>query len=322
MLVLVNSDILFRTYLIRELPAEIRDLADSCGKHHIPIVIPQTALLEFQHKQDLRATDEHNAIRNAITILDSYAIGHDDIDLEDLVVRPDLVHLLQETGADIEVEEPTLADYQEAHRRACFHLPPTPPDTKSDEMRDLVIWVQSVRLAKERGQLLLLSRDKVHVGPLGNAEASEVGITRVKTMEDALGYLELQSPAGRLAQGLLEEAAPALREEGLPLTDPVEVRFVRRPKFVQADFGLSEADFEVEASTTDERSFVARIHLSRDRELTHVSVSEALLGDEKIEDLEISFTTPVAVLADPSIYGQRIEALRQVLGVSNEPSDG
>jgi hypothetical protein len=47
---------------------------------------------------------------------------------------------LRATGVQLEVENPKLEDYRNAERRACLHLSPQPPETKSDEMRDLVIW--------------------------------------------------------------------------------------------------------------------------------------------------------------------------------------
>ncbi len=321
MQVLINSDILFATYLMRKLPAGLRELAAACGRHQIAIVLPETALFEFQHKQDLQAEAERRAIRNAFKVLDRHAVDHGEVDLETAVTRPDLVALLEAAGATVRVEEPTLVDFEEAHRRACYHEPPGSPDAKSDEMRDLVIWAQATRLSREGGGLLLLSRDSVHVGRLGDSEAAEVGVTRVRSVEEALGFLELD-PAGRLAQEFLASAAPSLRAAGLPLADPVKVSFVRDPSFVQADFGVSEARFVVKVAATEGRSLHAKMSMFRDPSVTRFSVSNAEVDGEAVDDTQVEFDTPVATRADPTGYDQRLGALQRVLGGSHEPTDG
>jgi hypothetical protein len=75
---------------------------------------------------------------------------------------------LRATGVQLEVENPKLEDYRNAERRACLHLSPQPPETKSDEMRDLVIWEVALRVAKRDGKAILVSRDHVHSDERGD----------------------------------------------------------------------------------------------------------------------------------------------------------
>jgi hypothetical protein len=322
MWVLINSDILFTTYLLRQLPADLRELAAACGRNAIPVILPLTSLLEFRYKQELQAKAERRALRGAFATLDRYGIGHDEFDLETGVAPRDLVELLNAAGAVVQVEEPTLLDFQEAHRRACCHEPPGAENAKSDEMRDLVIWVQAARLSREHGGLLLLSKDSVHVGELGDSEARDAGMTRFNSIEDALGFLELESPAGRLAQALLAEAAPALRAAGLPLAHSVQVSFVRNPSFVQAGFGISSARFLVKVGATEARSLRAQVVMRRDSSRTHIAISNASLDDVPIDDLEAEFNTPATSLANSAEYEERLAALRLVLGGSRELTNG
>jgi hypothetical protein len=90
---------------------------------------------------------------------------------------------LRATGVQLEVENPKLEDYRNAERRACLHLSPQPPETKSDEMRDLVIWKVALRVAKRDGKAILVSRDHVHSDERGEA-AEACGLLRVQSLDD------------------------------------------------------------------------------------------------------------------------------------------
>jgi hypothetical protein len=142
-----------------------------------------------------------------------------------------LPELLAEMNIPMEIEEATLTDYQEAERRACLHLPPSLPDTKSDEMRDLVIWAVALRIARRRNGALLVSVDKVHSGELGTSEAAAVGLLRAETLDKALELLGRESPALQLAKQLLAVVWNSMRQSSLPLGDEPSLQKIANVAF-------------------------------------------------------------------------------------------
>ena len=71
-------------------------------------------------------------------------------------------------------------------------------------MRDLVIWMVALRVARRDGGAILVSRDEVHTEERGDEEARSAGLLRARSWDEALEQLGRESPAGALARQLLE----------------------------------------------------------------------------------------------------------------------
>jgi hypothetical protein len=251
MRILINSDVLYPTSPMITLPQWLSTLAATCAQHGHTIVIPETALLEFNRRQEELVDTAERDLKGAYAVLDQYGLQHQDPEPGDVVKVADLPALLSSLGVAVEVDVPTLADYQEAHRRACLHESPQPPDTKSDEMRDLIIWATAIRHARNDGGAILLSRDTVHVHPRGDDEATQVALVRLKTTNDLLEFLGVQTPAGRQIESLLAPAWAALRSAGVPVGTAPTLISVISPAFVQGTEGLSSASCKLKVRVDD-----------------------------------------------------------------------
>jgi hypothetical protein len=228
----------------------VQQFVDACRDQGHRIIIPQTTLLEFDRRQAELVSKERDELKLAYSTLDRFGIIYNLQDPDAIIVVPDLLSLITGSGADAEVIEPTLEDFQEAHLRACLHLTPQPPDTKSDEMRDLVIWMMAIRLANENNGALLISRDVVHTHERGNDEASIAGLARVLSFEEALEYLEVETPAGRLFREIMLPAWPLLADAGIPVPRNPTVLSVSNPIFVQGSQGLASASCTMKVRAT------------------------------------------------------------------------
>jgi hypothetical protein len=243
--VILNSDVAYGDYVRHGLPKALVAVAEACAEHGHILSIPRTALLEIDRRQRELADDTREKVRDAHMLLKSLGVPVDDIDAEVLVTAPEVIDLFRAHCPNVEVLEPSLEDFQSAHERACLHLSPHPPETKSDEMRDLVIWVTALRYAAVEGQALLISKDVVHAHERGSAEADAAGLSRATSVEDALDYLALASPARQLLETVLAPAWGPLRDAGLPIgTEPV-ISSARAPSFLQAAWGIAEASAAV-----------------------------------------------------------------------------
>lgn len=253
MRVILNSDVLFGDYVRDGLPSAIRVLVTACEQQGHIVTLPQTALWEVERDQAKRAAEHRSKLAEAYRVLELHGIAFVTASPEQAVPAPDVIALFREVSPATEVSEPTETDFQDAHRRACFHLPPKPPHTKSDQMRDLVIWVSALRLAVADGGAVLVSKDVVHMNVAGSQEALVSGLTRVKTPEDALEVLEVKTPAGSLFAALVAPAWTALREAGVPVSDQPMLLSVVGAKFVQGAAGPAEATADIKfASPTAE----------------------------------------------------------------------
>src|SRR5262245_6138244 len=187
MRIILNSDILYtQRPLMTGLPAHLDRFCREAASAGAFLVVPRTTLLEIERNERHSVEEAITKISNAVTVLDSWGINLEGLDPRQLVRPGDVIEALRATGIVVEVEEPSLNDYREAERKACLHLPPRPPETESDEMRDLIIWVTALRLARKDGQAILVSRDEIHTHERGGAEAEEHGLLRARTLDEAL----------------------------------------------------------------------------------------------------------------------------------------
>jgi hypothetical protein len=159
MKIVLNSDILLSlTFAEGTLTEELSELCKACRERGVAIVIPETTLLEFERRHSEFAAKEVDNLALAPALLDRFSIAHDIVDPRDVVKEPNLVALLEATGVTVEVISPSFDDYREAHRRACKHLPPS-TEKKSDEMRDVVIWLIAVGVAQSSMGAVLIAKD-------------------------------------------------------------------------------------------------------------------------------------------------------------------
>src|ERR1700686_113104 len=250
--VLVNSDITYsqgRSFLI----SQVRTLAEACRDRNFEIVVPTTTIMEFERQVLVVAAQERKALADAAALLDRFDIGHREVKPEDLIRTRSLDDLLRETGVKVEVISPSLEDFNDAHRRASLHLSPQPASQglkkEPDEMRDLVIWAVAIRVAKEQGGALLVSRDTIHSGELGREEAASVGLSIAASVDEALRFFQIETPDAKLfieMLGPLWDSLPAL---GLAVPHDLTVSEVRNARFVRGPGGVSFASATVRLPT-------------------------------------------------------------------------
>jgi hypothetical protein len=239
--VLLNSDIAYSQRLRTDL-GNLTALATACKERSHDIALPLTTVLEFERSQTAIADQERTALTTAAATLDRYRIAHEEFKVDDLIRARGLDDLFRDAGAKVEVILPTIEDFNDAHRRASLHLSPQAPNDKGeDEMRDLVIWAVSIRVAKQHGGALLLSRDKIHTGELGKGEASSAKLSVVPSVDDALRFLKIETPDAKLFIELLAPVWKELPAQGLAVTDDVSVVDVRNARFVRGPSGVSFA---------------------------------------------------------------------------------
>ncbi len=238
MRIILNSDVLHTERpLATGLPVHLERFCREAATAGAVLVLPRTTLLENDRHQRQLTEQEITAISNAMAILGRWGVKLPTIDAQTLVEKGDLLAMLRATGIQVEVEEPLLEDYREAERRACLHLSPQPPDAKSDEMRDLVIWAVALRLARKDGRAILISRDTVHSDERGEAEAEAVGLLRTKEFDGALDLIGRESPAGIAARSMLGAVWDNLRAAGLPLPAKATLRKLTGLSFIADEEG-------------------------------------------------------------------------------------
>jgi hypothetical protein len=312
--IILNSDILYTQKLLTNLPQRLQKLATECARLGAILVLPRTALFEVDRQQQENMKKEITAVEGACNTLRNAGLAFEERELSELFVLPDIGELFRGTGVKVEVPEPSLDDFNDAHRRACFHLSPHPPDIKSDEMRDLVIWVMALRLAKDGGAILL-SRDTVHTHERGDDEASSVGLLRVKNIDDALDLLAVESPTGRFVRLLLEPIWDDLRKAGLPLVQGFSLRKIENAVFVQGEFGLERATFNLETGAENGGTLRAEVDIRRtEDEIRSVSLSDVSIDGQAWETGALTIHLNKSVPMPSSDLDEPLGELRETIG--------
>jgi hypothetical protein len=297
--IVLNSDVLWTGRFSAALPNSLQRFVDACRDQDHRIIIPLTTLLEFDRRQSDQVSKERNTLTLAYATLDRLGITYESQDPDAVITAPDLLSLITGSGAAAEVIEPTLEDLKEAHRRACLHLAPQPPDTKNDEMRDLVIWMTAVRIADENDGALLISNDVVHTHNRGNDEAATVKLTRVHSIEEALEYLEVETPAGQLFRAILVPAWSALAEAGIPVPGNPTVLSVSNPIFIQGSQGLASASCTLKVRSSDNQIIQAYADVQVSANKQQVTLTNIKIGDQAwAKPVTIETDVPQQLLAD------------------------
>lgn len=246
MRIIVNSDIL-RTDrpLSTGLPTHLKEFFRHAGASAARIVVPRVVALEDERHQASLIKGLEDRIGAAAELLRAHGVVVPDFEPSSVVKQVSVIDAIRELGVGVELVDATLEDFRDAEARAARHSPPADPATKSDEMRDLVIWATAIRLARTHGAALLLSRDHVHSGPSGEAEAASAGLLRAKNHDEAAEVLGQKTPAGQLARQVLAVAWPALRDAGLPLPQEVGVQRLSALQFSTDNAGHASGSLGV-----------------------------------------------------------------------------
>jgi len=312
--VLLNSDIAYSQRLQSALPRQLAALADACRERTFEITLPLTTVLEFERQQLAIAKGERDALTAAAATLDLHRISHGEFKVEELIKTRSLADLFRDAGVKVEVVSPTIEDFNDAHRRASLHLSPQLPNDKGeDEMRDLVIWAISLRVAKKEGGALLLSRDRIHTGDLGKDEANAANLAVVSSVDDALRYLKIETPDAQLFIELLAPVWKDLPAQGLPVPPEVSVVDVRKARFVRGASGASFALATVHVRLESGGETAVVIQLRTPAEGGHPTVR--VFDAEENASIDAFGLTPVdSLLATDRAYEEKLERLRTVLG--------
>jgi hypothetical protein len=316
MRVILNSDILHdQRLLVDRVTRQVQPLLNVCRDDGHIIVIPLTALLEFARKQSTYVDNEVRALERAYGLLDQFHIQYVRVEPSEIIKEPDLVAIIKNAGVTVVVENPTLADFEDAHRRACLHECPQPPQKESDEMRDLVIWAIAIRLASSHGGAILISRDEVHTNELGDHEASSAHLERFNAVPDALEYLGVQTPGAQTIRQVLTGAWTSLVKTGLPFNPEMKDVRIYRARFVQGEGSLSGATAHVEALTETGSTLDAEIQMSiSGNVVTQISLADISIASVRWSSPIVRVDCDVTLPAEPDDHQERLATLRATIG--------
>ena len=314
MKIILNSDVLFDKNLVTtHLSRTLEALLEGCAQRGHAVVLPLTAKREFDRNQSEVLPKTASELRDAYALLQRLGINFDKVEPDTVIRPPDPVQLFRTYKVKVILEKPTIDDFQEAHRRACLHELPHPPKGKSDEMRDLLIWVMALRTASHEGGALLLSRDEVHTHIRGDSEANRARLVRVKTAEEALEYLDVVTPSGRLIEQLLAPAWANLRQTALALSDHPSIVGVKNARFVQGVKGPASAACELKTRASDGETIHAFVEIrTAEGIVTSVEFDNITHGGKQIAG-PIQVQPNVGFAVEPDDYSQRLEALKSIL---------
>ena len=194
-----------------------------------------------------------------------------------------------------------------------MHLCPQAPDTKSDEMRDLIIWAVALRLAKHDSGAILVSRDEVHAHERGSAEANAAKLHRAKTFDEALDLLGSVSPAATLARSVLGTISNELRSAGLPLPQEVPAGRFSSLLFAADEDGRANTNLNFELSTDDGTLSGSILLFQADPAIIGVDLTELRMGGQPWKTGELSITVPGELPKITHPLGERITELRDLI---------
>ena len=314
MRVILNSDVLHMTRLLAAgLASHIDSFCREAAQSGAVLVIPRTVLLEnHRHQAQLRC-DLLTKLEGAATLLSKWGVNVPPCDFQTMIMESDLIKTLRETGISVEVEDPTLEDYQDAERRASLHLAPLAPNAKSDEMRDLVIWAVALRISKRDGAGLLISRDGIHLDERVSEEAKAANLLRAGGWDAALEHLGRSGPAGSIIRAVFDIVWKDLRGLGLPLPEEVPSRRFLRPQFSADPDGRAEVRVHFELKT-DKGLLSGDAHVFQSTSQTvHTDLTDMKIDDLKWEAGSVSLSVhgELPQLAAPA--DARMAELRSVI---------
>jgi len=296
-------------------PTHLSKFSRGCKDVGATIVIPRVALLEFENKQLRYAETVRGNLTSAMTILNAHRIQHQEANIEDLVKTPDILRILSSGGANVEVMDPPIDVFEKAQEKAARHLSPSLPNNKSDEMRDIIIWVIATKLANEEGGAILLSRDEIHIGSQGNEEARNMTLQRLRDFDDTLDFLGVETPAGRQVKELLVPVWSALIGAGISLEPTINIKRFLDIVFVKGESGFDRVSFKMAAFMEDGKLMEADVVIRTNDASTHLELSNIVIDkqDQRRDKIVIDqkYSTPVELDSD---YDEKLRSLRKMIG--------
>jgi hypothetical protein len=317
MRIILNSDVLYSTRLFTTgLPKHIEDFCRKAAEFGAILALPRTVILESQRQQQKLCDEAMTKLEDAASLLREWGVGVPTFSASVLVQRIDVLSALRTTMIKVEVHDPTLEDYRDAELRASLHLSPQAPDTKTDEMRDLIIWTIALRLARHDGGAILVSRDEIHLHERGSGEANTAKLHRAKTFDEALDLLGAINPAVALARSVLAGIWNELKLAGMPLPEEVPSGRFSRLLFATDEEGHANTNLSFELSTDDgPLTGNARI-FQASRETIKVDLTGLQMRGQQWKAGELSVTVLGELPKITQPLGERLTKLRGLIGES------
>ena len=292
MKLIFNSDLLFANSLIANtLPGKLEEFLLKCKEHESEheIIIPLTTLLEFERKQNEFVEKEKGNIQEAKGLFNKYGIKIEEFDPKEIIKTPNLITMIQDIGINCTVEEPLIEDYNNAHKKACLKLSICPPDQKSDEMRDIIIWEIAYRIASKNDGAILLSMDKIHTHHRGDKDAFKVNLIRCNSFERAYEALNIETASAKKIKSLLVKISHNLIESELPISKSYQIVSIEKPKFINIENGTKKASCKIILNSGTGQKIGAKLNIDFfNEEPFYVHFTEIIVdGKNNNEDIII-----------------------------------
>lgn len=310
MKIIVDANIIYSNALIQDrLPSGLNSFLKICAEKNHDIIITLTTKLEFDRKQAELRRLKIQELKNASILLQIHKIGFKDFNAEKIIIAPDLLALIKEQKVNIHFIEPDLENFKYAHEKACLHLSPHPPDIKTDEMRDLIVWSIALNTAIQYKGALLISNDQLHIHERGDEEALSVGLIRLNSLETALEYMEVETPNGKIISALLDKAWDKLLEVGLPLKDKPTLKGISNVRIVQGKFAPAEVYFGMKVVGKDSKELSSDVKIIIESNLLKSITLEDIFYDNKnIQKTQIELNMEIDLFEND--YDQRLNSLK------------
>jgi len=310
--VIFDTNKLYANSLIKDrLPIHLAEFLVICMERGHEIILPLTTLLEFNNKQLEFANKERKKLEDTKKNLSIYQIKFEDFDSKELVKPPDLVQLINKIGVTCEVVEPLKEDFDIAHKKACLKISPLPPEKKSNEMRDLVIWEISLRVAKEHKGAILMSEDVVHTHHRGDIEADKNGLIRCKSFERALEAFTIETESAKKIKSILDKVWDRILESDLPIRKGGKIVSILRPIFQNTNFGVVVVNCDISFITGDGKTLLSKLLLNYyNEEAIEIKFYENIIEGESLDDTSIKIKDQFVFNLD---LDDRESSLRELL---------
>jgi len=313
--IVLDSSVIHSQRLVRdELPRHIRVFLRHCADKNIAVAIPETVVLEFTRKQRELVEQEIVGLRDAVRLLESYDVEAPAFDPDTLVTVPDPVILAEKCGVRVLLIKPKDEELREAHRRASLHESPQRRDSKDTAMRDIVIWLNALSVAREAGGAILVSNDTVHINESGDEEAGKAGLVRVSNFDDALNLLFVETPSSALIRKMLDPVWGILRSTDLPFPKSSTHMTFSNLSFEMGASYPEHGMCEFSVPTASGGHFLGRLHIHvSGGKVVELSCTNLEVDGDRNMDLDLDVPDTVRVVLDDTGFSERRSALRQVI---------
>lgn len=314
MKIIFNSDILFCNSYIKDKPAKkLVDFFNFCKKENHVIIIPETAYLEFKKLQNDFCIDERKNFNNAIALITKYGVKIRKIDAKKKVPCFDLKKFLENNCYVHIIQKPNFSVLKEAHRRTCLHSPPHIYFSKDSEMRDIIIWLIAINMAKLDKKALLISRDIIHNNSLGDEEALSSHLDRVNSIEDAFEYFGVHTEAGKKFITLLTSFwQEIVSKTQIPFNKRMIISGLSNIYFRQGVHGISNAQSNVKLKANDDKIISTTIEII----FLAPSNQQIIIRNIRHEGnshIDQCINSNINIIFDADDYEERYQSLKEIL---------